>query len=572
MANVTLVTNNLGAGELSPKIEGRVDLAIYHQGARVMQNCIPLTTGGFRRMPGSYYVGTPVTDSAVARLVTWKAGAATYICELTNNKARFWKLDHTLYGAPLELATTYTEAQLWSIHHRNIKKTLWLAHGSHPPRYLEEIGGVPTLTAPAFTGDRTFAGAGAYPSILDFYAGRLLLGATDDEPNGIFLSRAPDAAAGTDRLTDFTLGSFPDDAIILKEGEDRFYWAVAHRAVAAGGAQGTWLSDGSVPTPLTFDLNLADEVAIAPIQAVRLGNAVLYVGAPVPSLHLIAFSGEGGHVDVDLTKYSDHILKPGVVEMTVMKRPEPILFLVRTDGVLVSCTIDLSGGQLSYGWARHLPADGGLVESATVVPTTAEDELWCVIRRGTKRYIEHFVLTEDEDFTEIHYVDSGLRKTYGVPTKTITGLDHLEGKEVDAIADGASMPRKTVSSGQVVYEKEVSKIHIGLPYASKVHPQRPEIQLNATWQAKKKRVEQSVLRLYRTLGGRVGQTEGSLQALRYLTLGTAEFGEPPTPFTGDLEVSITGVIDTDGAYWIVQDDPFPFTCLALFTRIAVMEA
>jgi len=185
------------------------------------------------------------------------------------------------------------------------------------------------------------------------------------------------------------------------------------------------------------------------------------------------------------------------------------------------------------------------------------------VNRGGTRYIEYYVLAEDgTDFSEAHYVDSGLRKTYGTPTQTITGLGHLEGKQVDAIGDGQWMPTKTVSSGQVTYDTGVVLIHIGLPNSSKLLPQRPELALNLTWQGKRKRIEETVLRLYRTYGGKAGQSESDLHSLSYDQYG---------PYSDDLIVPLQTMVDTDGAFWLVQDDPFPMNCLAMFTRIALME-
>lgn len=565
MANVTTITNTFAAGELSPRAEGLVNQAVYNAGARTLENIIPLRIGGFQRMPGSYYLGSSYTG-AKDRLIAWRAPSTRYMCEFTNNKIRFWKPDHTLYGAPLELVSTYTLAQLWEIQYKSIKGKLWLVHRNHPPRYLEEVGGVPTLTTPTFTGDRTFDSASNYPSIVEFISGRLGLGATDSEPNAHFLSRAPDAAAGTDRFTDFTLGEFADDAIILKESEERFLWIIAHRGILSGGINYTWISDGSIPTPLSYDLNVLDYGGSAAMQAVAVGPYVFFVTSGTPALHMVYLGPQEEPLDPEANIYSDHILRPGIVEMAAMLRPQPYLWLVRSDGQLVSCTVKEAGeGAVVFGWARHKPADGGLVESAAVLRSdTGNDELWVSVNRGGTRNIEYYVLAEDgTDFSEAHYVDSGFRKTYGTPTSTITGLNHLEGKEVDAIGDGQWMPTRTVSGGQVTYETGVSLIHIGLPHPARLHPQRPEIPLNFTWQGKRKRIEETILRLYRSYGGKIGQTEEDLHALRYDEYGT---------YSGDLVVSLAGKVDTDGAFWLVQDDPFPLNCLAMFTRIALMEA
>lgn len=578
MARITILQNTFGSGEISPKTEGLVNHPVYQNGCRFMENLIPRRIGGFRRMPGSYHIGFSYADTAKARLIRYKGKQGLYACELTDTRIRFWKLDHTLVedgGSPFVLTSPYSESELFQIQFKCIKGKLWLVHGNHAPRYVEESGYLFDLITPTFTGARTFDSTDNYPSIIDYIKGRLLLGATNAEPNLQALSRSPIAATGEDRFTDFTIGTNPDDAIILLESEERFHWTIAQKTVLAGGVKNTWMSDGSIPTPATFDLNEVGYVGTAPIQPAKLGTAVFYIGAPEPTLHMMLFSAEsGGYVDVDLSKYHDHILKPGVVEMTAMLSPEPILWIVRSDGQLVSCTVEVSGSQLSYGLVRQKPADGGLVESAAVMETGTGNELWESVKRGTKRSIEYSVVpADDDDFEEIHYVDSGLRFEYGTPTNTITGLDHLEGKEVDAIGDGSSMPRKTVSGGQVVYEKTVTKIHIGLPNQSKLITPRPEIPLNYTWQGKQKKVDQVIARIHRTIGGKIGPDEDHLQPIKYLRMGAGaqKYGEPPVPFTGDKTVDFTGTIEPDGSVVIVQDEPFPLTVLALITTIEIVE-
>lgn len=563
MANVTLLTNDFSSGELSPKLEGAVDHPSYPNGCRIMENFIPMKPRGFRTIPGSYYCGAA---PGPGRLVPWYAKNGTYAAELTNALARFWKLDDTTHATTIVMP--YAAAQLPAVQWKLINNELYLVHATYAPRKIDDGGGTPTLSTPTFTGAKTFAAAGAYPSIIGLNQGRLMLGATNDEPNGLFQSRAPNSAGY--RLTDFTAGVDNDFAIFTYQPDgfgSRLRWVMANRRVAAGADMSVWMDAGGLATPAAFYMSVASFCNCAGVQAVALDNGMLYIGGPTPSLHLLLYSQEsGGLIDLDLTRDSDHILLPGVVEMAVQVNPEPVVWIVRNDGQLVGCSLQISPAGVKVGWGRRTCASGGLVESACVLRTSTLDRLYMMVNRGGTRQIERFEFIDDSDFTEIHYVDNGLRKTPA--SATVTGLAHLNGKTVHAIADGSSMPEKVVAGDSVTYDRVVQKIHIGQPYTSECLPQRPEVPINATWQGKKKRVEKTMARMYRSYGGRIGQPGQAVEDMQRLTY------EPfitPTPFTGDKEITISGQVTTDGAVKIVRDEPFPLTVLAITSRIAIME-
>ncbi len=581
MSNITLLRNNMSAGEISPKQMGRVEGASYQNGCQLMENYLPMKGGGARRLPGTYWWGYAIsTGTKKARIIPYQAIAATYAVELSDLKARFWKLsDHTLvtYSASVfELTTTITEAELFEVQYKTINGELYIVHHSHQVQKIAESTPAPfAITTPSFSGARTFNASGAYPSVISIYNGRLALGATDNEPSLYALSRSP-TTAGVYRLTDFTLGSAADDAIVGYANDglgSKIRWISANRRLAAGLDYTTWMDQvgGALPTASAFWVAAIGYRGSAALQAAVLENAILYVSAPTPQLHMMIYSNEGGGlVDVDLTRDYDHILKPGVVDLAPMVSPEGILWLVRSDGQLVSATIDTTSGSLNVGFARHLLADSGLVESACVTRTANGDEVWLVTKRGTLRSIETFIFTEDDDFTEIHYLDAGIRWE-GTSTYTVSGLSHLEGKTVHAIANGASMAAAVVASGAVTYAKAFTKIHVGLPHKASVQPTRPEVQVNATWQGKKKAIEQVILRVFRSYAGKAGQDEDTLQTIPYTGRGEQPMGSAPAPITDDLTVPLGGTIDTNGAPLVVQDEPFPFTVLAMMTRIKILE-
>ena len=92
-------------------------------------------------------------------------------------------------------------------------------------------------------------------------------------------------------------------------------------------------------------------------------------------------------------------------------------------------------------------------ESVAVIPTDdTEYQTWVIVKRtingSTRRFVEYinnFDFTETDN-TTFNFLDSALSYS-GSAATTISGLDHLEGQTVSILADGATHPDKTVSSG-----------------------------------------------------------------------------------------------------------------------------
>lgn len=73
---------SFNAGELSPRLEGRVDLDKYVHGCRTLENFLPMVQGGLIKRSGTRFVKAVKTASAVTRLVPFEFGTTqAYILE-----------------------------------------------------------------------------------------------------------------------------------------------------------------------------------------------------------------------------------------------------------------------------------------------------------------------------------------------------------------------------------------------------------------------------------------------------------------------------------------------------------
>jgi hypothetical protein len=150
----------------------------------------------------------------------------------------------------------------------------------------------------------------------------------------------------------------------------------------------------------------------------------------------------------------------------------------------------------------------------------------------------------------------------------ITGLWHLEGQTVSALADGAEVENLVVTSGSVTLPVAAARAQIGLPYTSYLATQRIDAgATDGTAQGKTKRFHQIVMRLYASLGGKVGPDASSTDYILYRSLSDY-MDETPPILTGDTDkFPYPGGYETDGRIWVLADQPLPLTVVAMYPRL-----
>jgi hypothetical protein len=311
---------------------------------------------------------------------------------------------------------------------------------------------------------------------------------------------------------------------------------------------------------------------------------MVYAGRGGKSLRAVVWSqnGEnGGYVDVDLSRQAAHLFSSGIRDFAVMDYPFPVIWIATGDGLLVSCTVDLASGITAF--ARHPTA--GTVGYVEVVKKKEGDALYLSARRnslylGRTSTVEYMVLEDPVGavYGGSGYADMGLlyepdEPTDVVSTEDIFDLGFFKGKTVSVFADGVPLAGVPVDdNGTLRLPFKAKKRDIGLPYKSALSPNPPQIPANGTSLGKKRRLEQVKLKLYRSLGGKAGTDEESAEAINTRRFGSYVLGTPPEPYTGDVDITVSGNTDPEGNLVVVHEEPSPFTVLALVERIAVLEA
>lgn len=698
MSISTPSVTNFTAGEMSPRLEGRIDLSKYYNGCRILENFHIHPHGGITRRSGFRFITEAFNIDKPSLLIPFEFNNdQTYVLELGEDEAGQGRMRVFSNGGIVLSGDTeyvrdmpYTVDQFDQLRFAQSADILIMVHPAHPVRklirhdhdnwVLEDI---------AFVGQPESWKTDNYPSVVGFYEQRLVLAAPPDQPGTIWMSRTGKfedfrlktrevplegwrdreiVDGNTDNIRDgkasdtFSLldgdGFEKNDGIKGQhsDGTTRYYRYKGEKNHVASGSDKTitfeetpgtngieviWNSDGTLNSAFwdcfevgdrteaqAGDMPLPDDAIEATLSG-RQANAIEFV---VPRSKLwvgtaggewticgtnndavgpesIKASNEGScgasairpesvgyatlfiqrgekkiremayrfdtdaYVSRDMTVLSEHITESGLRQMAFVQEPDSVLYCTRGDGGLVALTY--SPSQEVAAWAR-MKTDG-YVETVTSIYSqlSRRDELWAVIRRTVngqeRRYIEVLEGDFNGSIEDGFYVDCGL--TYdGAPTSAIQGLDHLAGRTVSVLADGAVHTDCVVGQdGSITLNRPASKIHAGLPYESVVQPMRIEAgSSRGIAQTKRQRITKVSVRFHNTLGGKIGPDPNRMEPVYFRSPNTP-MGQAPDVFSGDKSVVFPKGWNRDGIMTVKQDQPLPMTILLLVPSNIINE-
>lgn len=417
-----------------------------------------------------------------------------------------------------------------------------------------------------------------WPSAVTFHEERLTFAsATRLRPQRIDGSKIGD-------FETFSPGVEDSDAIGFSIGSNKvnkIRWLASMRVLLSGtmGAEFAISADSanSPLTPTNAQAKPNTRYGCADILPVEAGQAVLFLQRAGRKLRELKYAFENdGYVASNLTLRAEHVTRTGVIELAYQQEPYSLVWGCRADGQLIACTY-LPEQQVT-GWHRHPLADDGKGETLAVIPGgSGSDQLWLGTRRTiggvVKRYIEILEdpLPLDGSQSDAFYVDCGLSYS-GAATTTIGGLGHLEGKTVQVLAGGGVHPVQVVTNGRIALDWPAATVHVGLGYVSKLKPMKIEAGAGeGTAQGKIKIITKVILRLARSLGGKMGRDEANLEPILDNRDPAVPMDQPMPLFTGDAEVDFPGNYEDTGDLLVVQDQPLPFTVNAIIPRVVTAD-
>ena len=138
------------AGELSPLLRGRFDLAQYRQGCERVENFHPIAHGGLMRRAGTQRMGNAHTSGGRARLIAFHGtDGESFIVELGTSAARIYHDGGA--ESVVTLASPYSVSEGRDVDYAQADDTMILVHPLYPPyRLTRHAAGEWTLDAVPF--------------------------------------------------------------------------------------------------------------------------------------------------------------------------------------------------------------------------------------------------------------------------------------------------------------------------------------------------------------------------------------------------------------------------------------
>jgi hypothetical protein len=145
MPRVAPVFTTFNAGEWSPELHGRIDLAKYQNACRQLQNMIPLPQGAAARRPGTRFVASAKENGALRLIPFQFSTEQAYVIEAGDHYFRFYAGTGRIEepdGTPVEIATPYAASDLGRLQWAQSADVLYLVHPDHAPRRLNRTSHV----------------------------------------------------------------------------------------------------------------------------------------------------------------------------------------------------------------------------------------------------------------------------------------------------------------------------------------------------------------------------------------------------------------------------------------------
>lgn len=243
------------------------------------------------------------------------------------------------------------------------------------------------------------------------------------------------------------------------------------------------------------------------------------------------------------------------------------------DVCLIDCKEDLFYIHSGLTYNAPIDIEGATQANPVVITSTSHglsdgDKIRINLTEGMEELNgeDYTVANVSTDTFELDGVDGSAFSVYTsggeirVYTETLTGLDHLEGKEVHILGDGDRHAPQIVSGGAITLDTAVIIAQVGLQYISRLETMRSDVgSFQGSAQGKTKKIVDIIPRFYRSLGFWYGNDEGLFEyESRQLN-----WDESPELYTGDLKLNMPSLLDLNARVIIEQRYAYPCNIVAL---------
>jgi hypothetical protein len=414
---------------------------------------------------------------------------------------------------------------------------------------------------------KAFSATNGYPGAIVFHEDRLYFAGTDAYPLTLWGSEVGD-------YDNFIPGTNAGDSLsftLNAKEASKIVWLISRDILIAGTEGGEWQvgQRGAITTPSSIYARRQTPHGSDIRYPIVAQSNILFVERGNRKLRELTFAFENDSYRApDKLLLAEHIAVDLIKQLAYQPRNNSIVWGMLESGEVIGMAYEpdfevSAWFKMATGMSSAGAYDGtDDIESIAVISdSSGVKELWAVVERvvdaGTIRTVEVFKNLFDSDTAS----DARMLDSYIIDTSlstTVSGLDHLIGDTVTFIIDGLSTKIGTAvvnSDGEIDISgtgTPAINVVVGIPYTSTLQTMRLEGGgQRGSSQGKLKRVWEVIMRLYRTMGGKVGTTsdESKLVSMR----GVA------TLTNTDIIAKTKQGFDRDGIVTVVQDQPLPIT-------------
>jgi hypothetical protein len=604
------------AGEISPDTFCRVDFDRYKNGCKRLYNAVCLAQGPATNRPGTEFIFdlttlNPSTTNPAFRLIPFIfSETQSYVLIFFRNDDDVIQLVFGTADGLLVFSDTpptecpdgtavdpaYTAGDIiaidmptgWDIDNFDWAQSadeIYFAQSGLEPhilkRYSNECWQLVDATTAMTDMPADWTDDYGWPERVVFHQQRIVFAANILRGNTVWLSRAGDFThfgqadtniVDADAVT-FTLASGT---------QNKIQWLASGKSLYIGTAGDEWTVQGSTQPALTPSNILAvrqTNNGSEPLKPILVGQSTLFLERFGRRINEFVYDYTlDSYKTSDLSIVSTHVTDQySIIDMAFQQTPDNIVWGVREDGDLLGLTYQRE--HKVVGWHHH-STDGEFMRIACIPGDTREDDVFAVVKReidgDDKYYFEVFAdrfMAETAEYSR--FLDSHLVFNT-TATDTVTGLDHLEGKEVGILVDGLVHPPRTVSSGEITLDAEYTHIVVGLPYTSIIWPLLEDVATAAegTSLSRSQRISNLSVNLFKTLGcvmGRNDVEDGETTELIPFRNAADAYIEQIPLFTGWFKVGYLEGFGLESDYFFMQTLPLPMTIRAIVDTVEVFD-
>ena len=415
----------------------------------------------------------------------------------------------------------------------------------------------------------SWSGAYGYPTCVTFFQDRLCFAANNRYPYMVWMSRTGDYYNfGTESVN----GEVLDDSAVaisfISRKDYRILHLVAQADLLVMTEGNEWIISGSeVVTPKNVSPKVQTGRGSTDVAPEMIGGQMIYVQRHGKTVRDLQYNYTVDSYDgMDLNILAKHITQDvTIIDSAYRQEPDYMVFFVLTDGTIACLTY--VNEQKVFAWSRMVT--DGKYKAVETVTTPDYDDVYFVVERDGENYLERLAeyphVDDPDNYIMVDCADQGDNVA---PSATITAA-WLANKTVDVLADGRSIKNlEADETGTVTLETPCRYYIIGLPYKSTWELPNIEMQLqDGTMQGRRKKVSEVILRLERSLGGRVGINTDKTDVIKYDEL----LAQNVTLYSGEKLVTVPNVtaggFNDRGRVVVESDDPYPLSISSIVRAV-----